>query len=254
VHATVARAFEELHRDKLDERAALLAYHWEHAGEARRAAEWHRRAADWIGNRDRAEMLRHWRKVRTLLATVRESPETLSLGVQACRNIIHSSNTLGIWDDEMPAVFAEGRALAERLGDPAVLVRLLNSYGVAMLAMGAGREALAHLRESLRVADESGRPFLRFIARLPLATLLRSAGSLREALALNEEADALVEGSPELDAEIGASPYAFLLTDRASIPPCRSGYAPAADFRLRICSPTSSPRPWGRSWPRGCSI
>jgi hypothetical protein len=28
-----------------------------------------------------------------------------------------------------------------------------------------------------------------------------------------------------------------------SIPPCRSGYAPAADFRLRICSPTSSPRP-----------
>ncbi len=217
VHATVARAFEELHRDKLDERAALLAYHWEHAGEARRAAEWHRRAADWIGSRDRAEMLRHWRKVRTLLATVPESPETLSLGVQACRNIIYSSNLLGIWDDEMPAVFAEGRALAERLGDPGVLVRLLNSYGGAILAMGAGREALPHLRESVRVADESGRPFLRFIARLPLSNFLRSAGSLREALALNEEADALVEGSHELDAEIGASPYAFLLANRAQL-------------------------------------
>src|SRR5262249_30514844 len=45
VHGVVARAIEELESEKLDERAALLAYHWERAGDSREAAKWHRRAA-----------------------------------------------------------------------------------------------------------------------------------------------------------------------------------------------------------------
>src|SRR4029079_6817856 len=44
-HAAVASAIEGFHPAELDERAALLAHHWERAGEAARAAEWHRRAA-----------------------------------------------------------------------------------------------------------------------------------------------------------------------------------------------------------------
>jgi class 3 adenylate cyclase len=39
VHAAVARAIEELDSGKLGERAALLAYHWERAGDAREAAK-----------------------------------------------------------------------------------------------------------------------------------------------------------------------------------------------------------------------
>jgi hypothetical protein len=35
VHAAAARAIEELGQGKLGEQAALLAYHWEHAGDAR---------------------------------------------------------------------------------------------------------------------------------------------------------------------------------------------------------------------------
>ena len=49
VHAAVARAIEARDSDKLDERAALLAHHWEGAGEAHQAAHWHRRAAEWAG-------------------------------------------------------------------------------------------------------------------------------------------------------------------------------------------------------------
>ena len=41
VHRRVAEALEELYPDKLDERAALLAQHWEAAGEALAAARWH---------------------------------------------------------------------------------------------------------------------------------------------------------------------------------------------------------------------
>src|SRR5438876_578196 len=49
VHASIARAIAEVDSGKLGERAALLAYHWEHAGDAREAAKWHRRAAEWAG-------------------------------------------------------------------------------------------------------------------------------------------------------------------------------------------------------------
>src|SRR5439155_783993 len=67
VHAAVAGAIAELHAGKLDEHAALLAYHWEGAGDVLQAAEWSRRAAEQAGFRDPAEAHRHWQKVRELV-------------------------------------------------------------------------------------------------------------------------------------------------------------------------------------------
>src|SRR5207249_9119585 len=61
IHAAVARALAALHPDKLDERAALLAYHWEAAGDALEAARWNRRAAEWVRATDLAAALGHWR-------------------------------------------------------------------------------------------------------------------------------------------------------------------------------------------------
>ena len=49
MHGAVARALAELDADKLDERAALLAHHWEQAGDALEAARCHARAAGWAG-------------------------------------------------------------------------------------------------------------------------------------------------------------------------------------------------------------
>ncbi len=217
IHAAVARAVERLYPDKLDERAALLAYHWEGAGEALRAAEWHARAADWIGTRDRPERVRHWRQVRTLLARLPESTETIALGVLARRNIIYGWLTLGAREDDAPVVFAEAMPLAERLGDPAPRVRLLTSYGIVRLSLGEMVEGMSHLRESLRLAEESGNPFLRFIARLPLVVGLHATGPLGEALRLSEEAEPLGQGTPELAVEVGSNPLGFLLAHRASV-------------------------------------
>ena len=45
IHATVARALEELHADRLGELAALLVHHWAEAGQSHDAARWRRRAA-----------------------------------------------------------------------------------------------------------------------------------------------------------------------------------------------------------------
>jgi len=66
VHASVARALEEVHAESPDEHAALVAHHWESAGKALEAARWHRRAADWAGMRNLEEAVRHWRRCREL--------------------------------------------------------------------------------------------------------------------------------------------------------------------------------------------
>jgi class 3 adenylate cyclase/tetratricopeptide (TPR) repeat protein len=214
VHGRVARVIEVLYPDKLDERAALLAYHWEGAGEKWSAAQWHQRAADWIAGRDRREMDRHWRRVRTLLTDVPESPEALALGILARRNIIYNGSGLGQTQDEASTLFAEAMELATRLDDPGHRVRLLNAYAIA-ISQGGVDETLAHLRESFRLAEQTQNGFLRFIARLPLSSWLAMSGRLREGLALSEEAEAFARDAPELEAEPGSSPYARLLDQRA---------------------------------------
>ena len=219
VHAAVARAIEGFYADRLGEHAALLAQHWEGADEALVAADWHRRAAEWVGARDRGEMRRHWQRVRTLLDAVPESSETLVLGVLARTNLLQNGMFLGQTDDEAAALFAEGRALASRLDGPALSIFLLSAYSFSRVASGAVDEALAHLRESSRLADQSGQTSLQFIARLGLASALTWAGQLREAVAAGDEVERLCGGDPEVGADPGSgfgfSPYGTVLVYRA---------------------------------------
>ncbi|MEE9280743.1 MAG: guanylate cyclase, partial [Myxococcota bacterium] len=88
VHAALARALEEIYADKLDEQAALIAYHWEQAGEALAAARWHRRAAQWAARTDLDQALRHWRSVRALAGAGPESSDSLGLAQRACIAIL----------------------------------------------------------------------------------------------------------------------------------------------------------------------
>ena len=53
LHAAVARAIAELDPERVDELAALVAHHWESAGDALEAARWRARAGAWAGLRIR---------------------------------------------------------------------------------------------------------------------------------------------------------------------------------------------------------
>jgi len=218
-HGAVARAIEALYADRLAERAALLAHHWERAGEPLVAARWHERAADWLAVRDRGEMVRHWRRVRELLANDQESqessPESLALHVRACRHLVDSV-PVGSGEDAS-ALFAEGMARAARLEDPGPRVRLLNVYANSLTFAGRVDEADVHFREGLRLADRSGSAFLRFMVRVPLTRALIIAGRLREAVTTSDEAVSLGRGRPELESEPGQSPYGLLLVQRGNV-------------------------------------
>jgi len=82
VHAAVARAIEQQDAEHLDERAALLAHHYEEAGDALTASLWHKRAAEWVGATDFGAAAHHWGRVRTLLRELPRDRETRRCGVQ----------------------------------------------------------------------------------------------------------------------------------------------------------------------------
>ena len=68
LHSRVARAIEQFYPERIDEFSALLSHHFDEAGEANSAAEYAARAARWIGSTSPAQAIKHWQKVRALVA------------------------------------------------------------------------------------------------------------------------------------------------------------------------------------------
>jgi adenylate cyclase len=194
----------------------MLAHHWEAAGEALEAARWHRRAAEWIGSKDRRESTRHWKTVCALLEGLPTTPETAEIGAQARYRRLLNAVYLGQPDDEQHRLFAEGRALAVEHGSAQQVVLMSLSYAVARVFAGAVRDGVRELREAIRMADESGDPTMRFVARAALVNPLHFSGRLREALALSAEALALSGGDARLGTDVlGFSPYTSVVLIRS---------------------------------------
>ena len=119
---------EELDADKLDQRAALLAHHWEKAGAGLVAARWHRRAAEWLSWRRAIDAEQHWRGVLTLLEGAPESSEADELALAAMSSLV-SNLAIRISLEEVEGLRQDAKRLAEKAGDLQSLWRTEVGYG-----------------------------------------------------------------------------------------------------------------------------
>jgi class 3 adenylate cyclase/tetratricopeptide (TPR) repeat protein len=185
-HAAVARALEERHAEALDEHAALLAHHWEQAGEPLEAARWYNRAATWIGLGAPAEALRSVRRVRELLADVPDSQEVLALRLEALGWIAVHTTRLGLGEGELDAIVEEGGALLSRIdGRPDLEIGFRISIGLAYVLEGRVADAIAHGEETLSRAR--GLEGQNLLLMAPLIMALTFAERVDRARALVEE-------------------------------------------------------------------
>ena len=217
VHAAVARAIESQDASHLDERAALLAHHWEEAGEVLQAAHWHKRAAEWIGVTNAAEGVRHWDRVRGLLRTLPRTEETLQLGNTACLGSLTLGWRLRTTTEDGASIFEEGRSLAEESGDVATLAALYGSYaGVLGIAGGYSDERVFYSREAVRLADQTEDQSLQLAEFSYLAFACVLAGRLTEGIEVCETALQRLPSDPALGREFtGYSPWLGLLCAQA---------------------------------------
>jgi adenylate cyclase len=193
-HAAVARALEA-ERGEAGEAAAVIAYHWEGAGERVQAARWHDRAAHWAVRTAPAEAMRHWQRVRELLADV-DAPDFAALALAACTSLLSTAVGTALEEAEAAAIFAEGMQLARRFSDANAESGLVAARGRYLVGRGAARDALEPVEEAVERARESGDPSLQLNALVTLAYTHLNLGRLRPALAASDQAMKLFESAP----------------------------------------------------------
>lgn len=198
VHGAVARALAASAGAVVTaDAAALLAYHWEAAGEPVEAALSHHRVARALAGTASEEALDRLRRGAALLAAAPETDEVVQAALRTAEDLVRLGGTAGLPVEEGAAVFAAGRALAERSGRRDALVQLLTAFADFQILHGRRAEADACLREAGALARDVGDPTVRLGIALDHAQTAFWAGRPREAL------DHLAEAEPLLGASTG---------------------------------------------------
>ena len=215
VHAAVARAIETLRAGRLDEHAAVLAYHWEAAGDAPVAARWHRRAAEWAGVSDAPGALRHWRKVHELARRAPRSAETVELALRAAGGMLNLGWRVGLSVAEAEALLAEARDLAAGPESARLLAPVIQAYGAIQGFGGNLKEYFDRGSEAVALADAAGDPGLRVATRVSLAVVYNFWGDMRAAVDVSERAIEIAAGDARIGAEgLGFFPYPWHVLSR----------------------------------------
>ena len=231
LHAAAAKAIADHYPDQLDERAALVAHHWERAGEALEAARWYARAAAWSGFNDPSEALRHWQRVVELSDELPASAERDALGLGARLACLHFGWRLGIGADEAEALFREAELIASAEENARLHALLLAGYGaVRGLGQGVVDEYADLARRAIDIGKRSGDRALQVVLGTNGYAFVLT-GAYQEGLRVVDRAIELAADDPLIGGEmpVVASPLAFchatrgmLLTEVGDLPAAAS--------------------------------
>jgi adenylate cyclase len=188
LHSKVALAIENVFRDRADERAALLAYHLEQAGENLKAAQQNMRAAVWVGPNDPSQAMRSWKKVRELLLNLPSSQPIDYLKMMACGQIVNFGWREGISTHDALVYFEEAKQLALALGDVRANALIHAVYGRILANGGSADEYVEKIREAEAIADRGNDISVQITLKAVLCHALKMSGFMAEALQMNIEA------------------------------------------------------------------
>src|SRR6516165_7680387 len=188
LHSKVAQAIESVFKDRADERAALLAYHLEQAGENLKAAQQNMRSAVWIGTNDPNQAMRTWKKVRELLSNLPPSQPIDYLKMMASGQIVNFGWREGISAEDARIYFEEAKQLAVALGDVRANALIHAAYGRILANGGSADEYVEKIRQAKAIADSGNDTSVQITPKAVLCHALRMSGFMAEALQMNIEA------------------------------------------------------------------
>lgn len=129
LHAVAAETLKAIHASRRDEFAALIAYHWEAAGEAMKAAQAYHQAAEWVVRKDVLESLNYRHKVIRQIEGLPLTRETRHLGVYSRRALLNWATATTLSPADAEKLFQQGRDIADA-GTTLDLAQLYGGYAI----------------------------------------------------------------------------------------------------------------------------
>ncbi len=218
LHRRAASALSALYKDRADETAALIAHHWEEAGDVMQAAAAFVKAALWIGTRDPRQALEAWRSVRRLLATATPAPPVDYMMMMACGQIVNYAWREGIDAEEVEPVFDQAMTLARKLKDMRAAALITMAFGRVLAATGSAEEYVAKVEEAQELVARGNLASVNAVLAAVYSHALSTAGRYSEALTANTVASGCVHDIDARDRQtLGFRPEHWLATQRARV-------------------------------------
>jgi adenylate cyclase len=218
LHRRLATALAQGNSDSLDEKAALVAEHFEAADDLRAAFGWHMRAGAWAQARDIRAARNSWERAREVAdrlpaddparTPMRIAPRTL-----LCLNTVRVAGTIA------DTGFDELRELCSAAGDTVSLAIGMGGLMTTLVFHNRYREAARCASDCTRLLESIADPPLTLM--LFVAQSLCQAGQAAEGLRLAQRVIDLADGDPTKGAlgPIG-SPLAMAILMRGSCGCC----------------------------------
>jgi len=214
-HARVARSLELRYRDRLRDRVAIIARHWEQAGEADKAIDWYRQAANYAAANDIGMAMSHWHRVLVLLNESKGGPGEIA--VQAHARLLHLGARQGLNDAEIKIHLDAGLALAAGLSAEQKIwhAYLLMAAGSAHAFAGRQKESLDWYRQAREIAMECDDDGARLVALVGMLYAELSLGHLKDVRRLAKAGIKVGSGDLNLGKPLlGRSPLLTLMVLR----------------------------------------
>ena len=215
LHQRVAAAIQHYDSSAVEENAALIAAHLEAAGDLRAAFGWHMRAATWLTNRDIGAARASWQRAREVADRLPDDdPDRTSMRI-ASRTLLCGyawrAGGAGVAD----AGFDELRELCDAAGDQMSLVMGTSGVLVAMTLNHQLHQLQSLATEYVRLLELIGDPTLIVGLLNTATHAKFEAGEITETLPLVQRVIELADGNPTMGNFFFESPLAWTMTLRS---------------------------------------
>lgn len=218
LHAFVAPALADYYAERQDEVAGLISFHYEAAGILSKAADYARKAAEWIGSMHPAQAIRQWQVVHRLVHSQSPAARDKSLLILSGAQIAWLGWREGMGAKDAAPYIQEALAVAKETDDTMVPLLLFVEARISGASGGAADHYVARVSDALQIlsgpADQSRAATL----YASLSQAYGWAGLFREALEANDRALSLLQHVQEFENRfLGYSVEHWTLSLRARI-------------------------------------
>jgi adenylate cyclase len=219
MHRRLAAAIEARDPNGTEENAALIAEHFEAAGDHRAAFNWHMRAGSWSTNRDIAAARLSWQRARQVADRLRPNdPGRMPMRI-APRTLL-CATAWRVGGSVADTGFDELRELTTAAGDQRSLAVGMSGLLLTLAFHGEFRQSTRLASEYAELLDSIDDPEMTVGLLFGAIVAKWEAGESAAALQLAQRVIDAAQGDPAMGNLIVGSPLALALAMRGSVKSC----------------------------------